>query len=227
MVLLSFVLCVIFSAECAMGKQVSPTNTLLADEAFKLLHSSLYCAPNGSFIYYDHDLGWLHFDSETLPSKYKLPVCNECPVCTEETCSSCVPRPLGAFCKPCVFGEDWPSPENLTIIAPRCLSCLFGWLRRIVQIKPCNKRRQFDWIGWMAGAVKDTSLPSCSRPPPQIYVYPPRHISVYPPQKISVYPTPQIPFYPSPSQIPQQTKQYSPLRSEVSYIPPQIPQQTK
>lgn len=153
MILLSFVLSVIFSAECTIGALVSPVNSSLADKAFKLLQLSLYCAPNGTFVYHDPTLGWLHFDSETVPSKYRLLACNECPECIGKNCRSCVPRPLGAFCGPCAHGKPWPSAEDLLLIAPRCLGCLFDPPK--IKVKPCTNKPGFNWLGWLAGMGRD------------------------------------------------------------------------
>lgn len=147
MILLSFVLSVIFTAECTTGALVPPVNSSLADEAFKLLQLSLYCAPNGTFVYHDPTLGWLPFDSETVPSRYRLLACNECPECIGKNCRSCVPRPLGAFCGPCAHGKPWPSAEDLLLVAPRCLGCLFDPPK--IKVKPSTKKCGFNWMGWL------------------------------------------------------------------------------
>lgn len=169
MIFLCFVLSVIFSAECTTGALVSPVNSSLADKAFKLLQLSLYCAPNGTFVYHDPALGWLHFHRETLPSKYRLLTCDECPKCVgEKKCPFCVPRPLGALCGQCIDGEPWPSPEKLSLIAPRCLGCLFGPPK--INVKPCEEKPGFNWLGWLAGMGRDALCAldnSCGERPPK------------------------------------------------------------
>lgn len=169
MIFLCFVLSVIFSGECTTGALVSPVNSSLADKAFKLLQLSLYCAPNGTLVYHDPELGWLYFDSETLPSKYRLLACEECPKCVgEKKCPFCVPRPLGALCGQCIDGKPWPSADDLMLITPRCLGCTLR--RHKIKVKSCDDKPRFDWLGWLAGMGRQALCAldnSCGEPQPK------------------------------------------------------------